>query len=336
MSISRLLSMWVFLVVTRALAAPDYEAARSLAGTLHLWGPVNLAPLARQWAEGFQRQHPGLQLEINFLGSDTAIPGLYSGRADIAFLGRENNVTDDNGFSRPMGYPPQRFEVTSGSLHSPGKTPALCVLVHQDNPLPRVSLTQLDAILGAERRRGAPAAIRTWGQLGLAGPWTNQPIRVYGPDASTGTGQFVTKTVLLGSHKMNWAALTEFVDRRNADGTRLTAAEQIVAALQGDPSGLAVSSCPPDIPGVRAVPLAATDDGPAIMPTRETVIARSYPLARSTYAFINHPPGQPLEPKVREFLRYLFSREGQADIIREGAYLPLNESTLAAQRRLLD
>ena len=53
-------------------------------------------------------------------------------------------------------------------------------------------------------------------------------------------------------------------------------------------------------------------------------------------SFVNRPPGQPIEPKVREFLRYLFSREGQEDILREGSYLPLSETTLAAQRKLLE
>lgn len=324
------------LVGARVLAAPNYEATRSLAGTLHLWGPPSMAPLARQWAEGFRRLQPGIQIEINFLGSDTAIPGLYAGRADIAFLGRENNLTDDNGFSRPMGYPPQRFEVTSGSLNVPGKTPALVVLVHKDNPLPRITLAQLDAIFGLERRRGAPAVIRKWGQLGLGGKWTEQSIRLYGHDATTGTGQFFTKAVLGGSHKMNWDTLAEFADRRNLDGTHLDAAEQIVAALRDDPWGLAVSSLRWADETVRIVPLAATDDGAAVIPTRATVVSREYPLARVTYASINRPPGQPIEPKVREFLRYLFSREGQGDIVSEGDYLPLSDAVLAAQLRRLE
>ena len=318
-----------------APAAPDYDATRSLAGTLHLWGPAPMTALAQAWAAGFQRFQPGVRIEINFLGSDTAIPGLYSGQADIAFLGRENNITDDNGFSRPMGYAPLRFEVTTGSLDVPGRTPALVVFVQQDNPLAQLTLAQLDALFGYERRRGAPAAIRTWGGLGLTGPWADQPIHLYGYDATTGTGQFFTKAVLGGSHKMNWDRFIEFPDRRNPDGTRLDAAEQSLAALRADPLGLAVSCLRFADAGVRAVPLAAAG-GPAVAATRETLVAREYPLARATYTFVNRPPGAALDPKVREFLRYLFSREGQEDVVREHGYLPLNEATLAAQRQLLE
>jgi phosphate transport system substrate-binding protein len=38
---------------------------------------------------------------------------------------------------------------------------------------------------------------------------------------------------------------------------------------------------------------------------------------------IDRKPGQPLDPKVGEFLRYVLSDEGQAAVAREGSYLPL-------------
>jgi phosphate transport system substrate-binding protein len=315
--------------------APAYAAERSLAGTIRIWGPASMSALARNWAEGFRRGQPGVKVEINLMGSDTAIPGLYSGQADIAFLGRENNITDDNGFFRPMQYKPERFELTTGSLDVPGKTSALVVFVHRDNPLARLTLAQLDAIFGHERRRGAAGNIRTWGDLGLTGEWAGRPVNLYGYDAETGTGQYFLKAVLGDSRKMNWENLREFKDLRRPDGSVYPAAEQSLDALRLDRFGLAVSCLRFASPEVKAVALAAGPDGPYFQATRETLIARQYPLARTTYAFINRPPGNALEPKVREFLRYIFSREGQADLVGEGGYLPLNHDTLAAQRQRL-
>ena len=43
-------------------------------------------------------------------------------------------------------------------------------------------------------------------------------------------------------------------------------------------------------------------------------------------------PGQPVDPKVKEFLRYILSREGQEDIVRNGKYLPMQPE--AAKREL--
>ena len=44
----------------------------------------------------------------------------------------------------------------------------------------------------------------------------------------------------------------------------------------------------------------------------------------------------PIEPRLREFLRYLLSREGQAMIVRDGGYLPLNPGAAAQQRKKLE
>ena len=81
--------------------------------------------------------------------------------------------------------------------------------------------------------------------------------------------------------------------------------------------------------------LAAESGGPFVLPTRESIIDRSYPLARRTYALIDRPPGRTIDPKVREFLRYALSREGQADVEREPGYLPLSAAVRDAQMQSL-
>jgi phosphate transport system substrate-binding protein len=66
-----------------------------------------------------------------------------------------------------------------------------------------------------------------------------------------------------------------------------------------------------------------------VLPTRESVTNRRYPLARPVYIYytidndkteISDPR---VDPKVREFLRYVLSRHGQRDVAAEGVYLPL-------------
>ncbi|MFI5336169.1 MAG: PstS family phosphate ABC transporter substrate-binding protein, partial [Opitutales bacterium] len=267
--------------------------------------------------------------------SATAMPGLYAGKADLALLGRENNITDDNGFGRVKLYAPRRFELMTGSLATEGKAPALVVLVHRDNPLARLTLAQLDALFSCEHRR-SPATLRTWGQLGLTGEWADRPIHLYGYDAETGTGQYFARTVLGGSRKLNWENFREFKNSRNLDGTALPASQQILEALRADPWGLAVGSLRYADERVKALPLAADDGSPFVSATADTLISRAYPLTRLTYAFVDQPPGRPLDPKVKEFLRYIFSRQGQDDILRDRGYLPLKPEILAAQLHQLE
>ena len=43
-----------------------------------------------------------------------------------------------------------------------------------------------------------------------------------------------------------------------------------------------------------------------------------------------------VDPKVREFLRYILSKEGQQAVAHEGAYLPLTRSVVEEQLKKLD
>src|SRR5262249_58454755 len=87
---------------------------------------------------------------------------------------------------------------------------------------------------------------------------------------------------------------------------------------------------------VKAVALSLEDGGPYYPPTVENVRERKYPLTRATWIFMNRPPDRPLDPRVREFLRYVLSPDGQQDVVPDGDYLPLMPDVLLAQRRLLD
>ena len=63
---------------------------------------------------------------------------------------------------------------------------------------------------------------------------------------------------------------------------------------------------------------------------------RTYPLYADVFFFVNRSPKKPLDPKVREFIRYVLSREGQMQVVRDGKYLPLTAAVVREQRQLLD
>jgi phosphate transport system substrate-binding protein len=95
-------------------------------------------------------------------------------------------------------------------------------------------------------------------------------------------------------------------------------------ALAKDPDGIGYAGLLYHNADVKPVALAATDGGPYVAPTKDTVIDHSYPLTRMITMYVNRAPGQPVDPKLKEFLRYILSREGQDAVVREGGgYLPL-------------
>lgn len=85
-------------------------------------------------------------------------------------------------------------------------------------------------------------------------------------------------------------------------------------------------------PDTKAVALGASENGPWYEPTKENCIERTYPLTRAIVGFTNRPA----PPHVVEFLRYILSSQGQAAVVREGDYLPLNGAVVRAQRKELE
>ena len=69
--------------------------------------------------------------------------------------------------------------------------------------------------------------------------------------------------------------------------------------------------------------------------TIETVQDRSYPLAGEEYFYLDRKPGQPLGSTLEEFLRYVLSRDGQQEVMRDGKFLPLTAKVVHEQLKKL-
>jgi phosphate transport system substrate-binding protein len=52
--------------------------------------------------------------------------------------------------------------------------------------------------------------------------------------------------------------------------------------------------------------------------------------------WISVKPAEKADPKVREFIRFVLSREGQELVQRDGKYLPLTAAVANSQLRALD
>jgi phosphate transport system substrate-binding protein len=93
---------------------------------------------------------------------------------------------------------------------------------------------------------------------------------------------------------------------------------------------------------VKAIAVSETPAGPYAALTRASVADRSYPLHRPTYIYYTMDDANtditPTrgDPRVKEFLRYVLSRQGQADVADEGSYLPLTAQVVREQLKKLD
>jgi phosphate transport system substrate-binding protein len=329
-------SIYLHAQQTAALAAiPAYEPRDVPPGVIRSWGHVFLKKIMAKWEQGFQKYHRDITFSDNLVSSAAATGALFTNTADLGIVGREIRPMEVAGYNRVMKQKPFPFEVMTGSYANADKSVALGVFVQKANPLTRITFKQLDAIFGSEHLRGEKMNIRTWGQLGLTGPWANRTINVYMGELDAAPAFYFSQQVMRGSMLWN-EHLQHFDDINRPDGTVYEAQQHIVDALAQDRAGIAVSGAGCRNPRVKLIPIAVNDDGPYINATPETVEARTYPLARSVWIYANEGPGHPLDPRVREFLRFILSREGQELVRQENEYLPLTPELAAVQLKKLE
>ena len=319
---------------------PPYQPEQQVSGTLRMWGHGSrdrdlIGSLVNSWARGFSKHQGAVVFEASLKGDKSAIGGLYTGAADLAIMERDLSAIEKDSYEQLFGRTdPLQVSVATGSLDRRDHAMALVIFVHKDNPLARLTFAQLDAVFGADHRRGL-ANIRTWGELGLGGEWASKVINAYGFGIAQDTSQYFQKAVMGGSQKWT-GSLKELGDLRKSDGSVSDAGQRIVDALARDRYGIGISNMAYLGPQVKPLALAVEAGDAYHEPTLDTVAQRKYPLTRTVFIYANREPGKPLEPKVREYLRYILAREGQEEIARDGGYLPLPADVAAVERRKIE
>ena len=56
--------------------------------------------------------------------------------------------------------------------------------------------------------------------------------------------------------------------------------------------------------------------------TPENAVTGDYPLSRFLYVYVNKDPNKSLSPLEREFVKLVYSRQGQEVVVKDG-YIPL-------------
>ncbi len=297
-------------------ALARYEAKTQISDSLRITGSETMQPLLSRLAAEFNRRQPNAKISVEGRGSAAALPEFLARPAKAKLTvappwdrkikpqtslfasSRSLVQAEIDQFTASHGYEPTAVPIARD---------AVAIYVHKDNPLPGLTLDQVDAIFSSTRKRGYAQDLTSWGQLGLAGQWEDAPIRLYGRNQKSGTRGFVKEHVL--AHGEFKASLQE------EPGTA-----SVILAVSRDPLGMGFSGMGLAASSVRAVPLAEGEGMPFVQPTAKTVMDGSYPLGRLLYLYLDQSPGAPLPQIIEEFLSFVKSREGQEAVIKAGFY----------------
>ena len=77
-----------------------------------------------------------------------------------------------------------------------------------------------------------------------------------------------------------------------------------------------------------ALPL--SDGGKVFEPSVDNCLSGDYPLARSLYIYVNDPPSEQVDLVIKEFFRFILSKQGQEIVVKDG-YLPLAAKVVEKQ-----
>jgi phosphate transport system substrate-binding protein len=295
---------------------------------LNIVGSDTMDELVIGWAKLYRKQYPEISVTEDLRASGAGSPGLISGNGDLAPVAREMFPGEIKKFKDKFGYEPTAIKVASGSVGSLGKTAASVILVDKDNPIDCLSLPQLDAIYSKTRKLGYKE-VKTWGDLGAKGEWASRPIHLYGLKPVNGIEQYFKVVAMDGGEYKDGI---EWAKNRGLTHAFTVAAED----MGKKPGGLTYAMLANVTPNVKVLKISWKDGDTCYEPTVENVYAHKYPFSRYVYIYVNKAPGKPLEPKIKEFLKLVLSKEGQQVVADEHVFIPLMPQVVQEELRKLD
>ena len=281
-----------------------YVAVTGVAGTVSSVGSDGMKTLMDRWMRDFEKLQPGVHKGERWehLGTLNGFHALIGDQTDIAPMGRELWPEERAVYGAVQHHDVLEIRVARGGYNTPQRTTAQAIFVPVGNPIEHITLRQLAGVLAN------PPIITRWGQLGLEGEWADRPIVIRMPPHMAPNAMWMQATVLRGA---SW----------NSAAHEASIAET-ARSLAAEPGGIGFGGFEEGGAGLKALAVSASDEGPFVEGNAVSASNGIYPLTRYMFIRVNRRPGEHLTPAIRQFLRYVLSREGQEPILYSG-YFPL-------------
>lgn len=252
-------------------------------------GSDTLVNVAQAWAETYQTIDPSVVVAVSGGGSGTGIAAVINGTVDIANSSRE--IEDDElELARKNGQDPVQHIVGYD---------ALAIFLHADNPIDEISIEQLKQIYVDDGN------VTRWTDLGVEVPGCNeQEIVVVSRQNNSGTYAYFREAVL--------------GDQDFRLGTRdMHGSKDVVDLVENTPCAIGYSGLAYATDHVK-LPCVSQEAGSAcVMPTVDSAVDGSYPIARPLFMYTNGEP----TGHIGAYLNWIKSDEAQC-IILEMGYAP--------------
>lgn len=283
----------VALLLLAGCSAAEAQEASVAAGSqtaIQNKGSDTIVNLALAWAEAYRQVNPDLLIAVTGGGSGTGIASLINGTVDIANVSRQMEE-GEIAAAEANGITPMEFVVAID---------ALAIIVHPSNPVSQLTIDQLSDIFTGR--------ITNWKDVG----GIDAPIVLLSRETNSGTHVYF---------------LEEVVRKGDPDATDIFAPQTllmpssvgITSEVRRNPRAIGYDGLGyVDPEHEKIIAVAADANSPYVLPTVETGMDGSYPIARPLYMYTAGEPS----PVVAEYLKWIQGPHGQ-QIVAELGFVPL-------------
>ncbi len=255
-------------------------AAAQAQDKLVLDGSTTVGPIAKAFAESYMRQNPGVNITVSESGSGNGAKALLNGTCDIANLSRDLKDTEKKAMEE-KGVKPVAHVVAYD---------ALPVIVHPSNKVKGLTIDQIRSIF--------TGTVRNWEEVG----GEDRAIMVISRDTNSGTFESF-KELVLGKE----AKIVESAEYTGSNGGIRQRVQMTKGAISYAGLGFVDKS-------VKALEVNG------VAPSAETVLDKTYPIARSLFMFTNNEPAA--DCLAAKFIGLSLTDKGR-EIIEEIGFVPV-------------
>ncbi|HMM97407.1 MAG TPA: phosphate ABC transporter substrate-binding protein [Anaerolineales bacterium] len=252
---------------------PPTPSESPLIGRLTFAGSTTMQPLVAKLSDAFRQRHPQVIFEVAAGGSVVGIQAVHEGTADIGMASRALKAEEAQGIK----------------VYTVG-IDALAIVIHPDNPVESITLSQLlDIYMGR---------ITNWKELG-GNDLAIIPIQ---REISSGTRGAFDELALEKQEASAPALLT------------VITAGDVAASVAIQPAAIGYLGFGNLESDLKVIAIDGT------LPSQESIRNGTYPLFRPL-SLLTGPLSQPLADK---FINFVLSPEGQA-YVEEFGWIPVNK-----------
>ncbi|MCX6326997.1 MAG: PstS family phosphate ABC transporter substrate-binding protein [Bacteroidia bacterium] len=244
-------------------------------------GSDTMVILAQKWAELYMKSNPSASIQVTGGGSGVGITALINGTTDICNSSRPMKQTEIEKL---------KARYNTLGVQIPCAKDGITIFLNEANKVQELTLKQLSDIYQAK--------VKNWKDVG----GNDAPITVYGRENSSGTYVYFHDEVVKG----DYAATVQ----------TLPGTAAVVNAVKKDVNGIGYGGAAYAV-GVKHAKVKNDTNGPAFLPTAESIGKGEYPITRYLYMYLrNRPTGE-----NKKYIDWILSQEGQM-VATEVGYFP--------------